>query len=224
MAVCQFEECPNRAPVVIRRLLDSPATYDSRKDQTMRAQVHRVLTLASLCCLISCLSSVTFAQMAVNASSDLWNAVQATPSRAELEIQLDDGTQLKGRLLTATAGMLRLSRAKEIVEVQRDRIVKIYELSPKPEELRRLVRNASTITGVAGGFEIAKDKRAGFFLIPAAGGTVGAFGGYAFGNRMKTRFLIYDANPRQVTESPSSKPDKSQTLTRPRTIDRYRRI
>lgn len=190
----------------------------------MRAQVHCALTLALLCCLIGCMSSVTFAQTTMNASSDLWDVVQATPSRTELEIQLDDGSQFKGRLLTATAGMLRLSRTNEIAEVQRDRIVKIYELSPKPDELRRLLRNAGTITGVAAGLEIAKNKRAGFFLIPAAGGTFGAFGGYAFGNRLRTRILIYDANPRQVTESPSSEPDKPQTLTRPRTIEQHRRI
>ena len=188
----------------------------------MRAQILGALTLASLCCLISCTSAV--AQTTVNVSSDRWDAVQATPSRTELEIQLDDGTQVKGRLLTATAGMLRLSRANEITEVQRDRVVKIYELSPKPEELRRLVRNAGAITGVAAGLEIAKNKLAGFILIPAVGGTFGALGGYAFANRMKTRFLIYDANPRQVTEGPSSKPDKPQALTRPRTIDQHRRI
>jgi hypothetical protein len=150
--------------------------------------------------------------------------VQATPSRTELEIQLDDGTQLKGRLLTATAGMLRLSCTDEIVEVQRDRVVKILELSPKPDQLRRLLRNTGAITGVAAGLEIAKNKRAGFFLIPAAGGTFGAFGGYALGNRMRTQILIYDANPRQVAESPSSKPDKPQALTRPRTIDQHRKI
>ena len=188
----------------------------------MRAQVLGALTLASLCCLISCMSDVAFAQTTVNMTSDLWDAVQATPSRTELEIQLDDGTQLKGRLLTATPGMLRLSRPDEIAEVQRDRVVKIYELSPKPDELRRLVRNAGTITGVAAGFEIAKNKRAGFFLIPAVGGTAGAFGGYAFGNRMRTRILIYDAAPRQVAESPSSAPDKPQALTRPRTTDQHR--
>jgi hypothetical protein len=190
----------------------------------VRAEVLRVLNLASLCCLISCMSAVAFAQTTVNASSDLWDAVQATPSRTELEIQLDDGTQLKGRLLTATAGMLRLSRTDEIAEVQRDRVVKIYQLSPKPDELRRLVRNAGTITGVAAGLEITKNKRAGFFVIPAVGGTFGAFGGYALGNRMRTRILIYDAHPRQVTESPSSKPDKPQALTRPRTIDQRQRI
>ena len=190
----------------------------------MRAQILGALTLASLCCLISCMSAVAFAQTTVNASSDLWDAVQATPSRTELEIQLDDGTQLKGRLLTATAGMLRLSRTDEIAEVQRNRVVKIYQLSPKPDELRRLVRNAGTITGVAAGLEITKNKRAGFFLIPAVGGTFGAFGGYAFGNRMRTRILIYDANPRQVIDSPSSKPDKPQALTRPRTIDQHHRI
>ena len=170
------------------------------------------------------MSAVAFAQTTVNASSDLWDAVQATPSRTELEIQLDDGTQLKGRLLTATAGMLRLSRTDEIAEVRRDRVVKIYQLSPKPDEVRRLVRNAGTITGVAAGLEITKNKRAGFFVIPAVGGTFGAFGGYALGNRMRTRILIYDAHPRQVTESPSSKPDKPQALTRPRTIDRHRTI
>lgn len=190
----------------------------------MRAQVHYALTLASLCCLIGCMSVITFAQTTVNASSDLWDVVQATPSRTELEIQLDDGTRLKGRLLTATAGMLRLSCSDEIAEVQRDRVVKIYQLSAKPDELRRLMRNAGTITGVAGGLEIAKNKRGGFFLIPAVGGTFGAFGGYALGNRMRTRFLIYDANPRQVTKTPSSKPDKPQALTRPRTIDQHRRI
>ena len=189
----------------------------------MRAQVHCVLTLASLCCLIGCISVVTFAQTTVNASSDLWDAVQATPSRTELEIQLDDGTRLRGRLLTATAGMLRLSRRDEIVEVQRDRVVKIFELSPKPEELRRLLRNTGTITGVAAGLEIAKNKRDGFFVMPAVGGTLGAFGGYALANRMKTRILIYDANPRQVAASPSSEPDKLQALTRPRTIDQHRR-
>jgi hypothetical protein len=169
------------------------------------------------------MSAVTFAQTTVNASSDLWDAVQATPSRTELEIQLDDGTHLKGRLLTATAGMLRLSRTDEIAEVQRDRVVKVYQLSPKPDELRRLVRNAGTITGVATGLEIAKNKRAGVFLIPAIGGTFGAFGGYALRNRMRTRIIIYDANPRQVAESLSSKPDKPQALTRPRTIDQHRR-
>jgi hypothetical protein len=170
------------------------------------------------------MSAVAFAQTTVNASSDLWDAVQATPSRTELEIQLDDGTQLKGRLLTTTAGMLRLSRTDEIVEVQRDRVVKIYQLSPKPDELRRLVRNASTITGAAAGLEIAKNKRAGFFLIPVVEGTFGAFGGYALGNRMRTRILIYDTNPRQVTESPNSTPDKPQALTRPRTMYQHRRI
>src|ERR1051325_5466754 len=148
----------------------------------MRAQVLGVLTLASLCCLISCMLAVAFAQTTINASSDLWDAVQATPSRTELEIQLDDGTQLKGRLLTATAGMLRLSRTDEIAEVQRDRVVRIYQLSPKPDELRRLVRNAGTITGAAAGLEIAKNKwGAGFFLIPAVGGTFGTLGGYALG-------------------------------------------
>jgi len=189
----------------------------------MRAQVHCTLTFAALCCLIGCMSAVAFAQTTANPSADPWDAVQATPSRTELEIQLDNGTHLKGKLLTATDGMLRLSRTDEIAEVQRDRVVKIYELSPKPEELRRLVRNAGTITGIAGGLEIAKNDRAGFFVIPAVGGTFGAFGGYALANRMRTRILIYDANPRQVAESTNSKPDKSQTLTRPRTIDRRRR-
>ena len=87
-----------------------------------------------------------------------------------------------------------------------------------------MLRNAGTITGVAAGLEIAKNKPAGFILIPAVGGTFGALGGYAFANRMKTRFLIYDANPWQVIKSPSSKPDKPQALTRPRTIEQHRKV
>ena len=190
----------------------------------MRAQVHCALTFAALCSLISCMSAVAFAQSTVNASSDRWDAVQATPSRTELEIQLDDGTRLKGRLLTVTAGMLRLSRSNEIAEVQRERVIKIYELSPTPDELRRLLRNAGTITGATVGLEIAKNKSAGYFLIPAVAGTFGALGSYALANRLRTRIVIYDAKPRQVAVTPNSKPDKSQTLTRPRTIDQHRRI
>ena len=186
----------------------------------MRAQFHRLLTLASLCCLISCMSAVTYSQT-VNVSPDPWDAVQATPSRTELEIQLDDGTHLKGKLLTATAEMLRLSRRTEIAEVQRERIVKIYELSPKPEELRRLLRNGGTITGVAVGLEIATGK--GFFLLPTLTGTFGAFGGYGLANRLKSRILIYDAKPRQVAASPTSKPDKPQAVTRSRTIKQQRK-
>jgi len=91
-------------------------------------------------------------------------------------------------------------------------------------ELRSGARGGDFIAGVAAGLEIAKDKRAGFFLIPAVGGTFGALGGYAFGTRMRTRILIYDANPRQVAKPPSSKSDKPQALTRPRTIDQHRRI
>jgi hypothetical protein len=178
----------------------------------MRTEVHYALTLLSLCCLIGCMSVVAFAQTTVNASSDLWDVVQATPSRTELEIQLDDGTRLRGKLLTTTAGMLRLSRTHEIAEIQREHVVKIYELSPKPEELRRLLRNAGTITGATAGLEIAKNKSAGFFLIPAFGGTFGAIGGYALANRMRSRILIYDANPRQMAESPNSKSDKPEAL------------
>ena len=190
----------------------------------MSPQVQRALALASLCCLIGCMSAVTFAQTTMNAGSDLWDAVQATLSRTELEIQLADGTKLKGKLLTATPGMVRLSLSDEIAEVERDRVAKVYQLSPKPEELRQLLRNAGTITGVAAGFEIAKDKRAGFFLIPAVGGTFGAFGGYVIANRMRTRLLIYDAKPRQVAASPSPQSDKPQGHTRPRTIAQRRRI
>lgn len=185
----------------------------------MQAKIHLPLTVTLLCCLMNCMSVVTPSQTIIRVSSDPWDEVESTPSRTELEVQLVDGTQLKGRLLTATAGMLRLSCTNEIAEVQRDHVLKVYQLSPKPEELRRMLRNAGTISGFGAGFEIAKNKRAGFFLIPALGGTLGAFGGYAFGNRMKTRILIYDAKPRQVAQNPNPKPDNPQALTRPRTID-----
>ncbi len=184
----------------------------------MRAHVRYPLTLTWLCCLISSFAAVTMAQTTVNASPDPWDAVQSMPSRTELEVQLDDGIQLRGKLLVATAGMIRLSRTDEIAEVQRNRVLKVYQLSPKSDEFRRMLRGAGTITGVAAGLEIAKDKPAGYFLVPALGGTLGAFGGYAVGNRMRTRLLIYDVKPRQVTESPSSKSANPQPLTRPRII------
>jgi hypothetical protein len=113
--------------------------------------------------------------------------------------------------------MLRLSLKNEIAELHRDHLLKVYQLSPKPEELRRMTRNLATITGVAVGMEIAKDKRAGYFLVPALGGAFGAYAGYAIGNRMKTRLLIYDASPRTLADSQNSKLT-SRAAQRPRKV------
>jgi hypothetical protein len=168
----------------------------------MRAESRRLLVVGVLCGLMSYAPAVVLSQ--TNRSTDPWEIVYAIPIGTELEIQLDKRQQFKGRLLAASNEMLRLSRTNEIAEVRRDHVVKIYQLSPKSEDFRKMTRSLGAVTGVAVGLEIAKDKRAGFFLVPALGGTFGAFGGYALSNRMKTRMLIYDARPRQLPDTESN--------------------
>ena len=189
--------------------------------------------MSAYCCgflFLALLSGAVFyppasalAQTKPDVGSDLWDVVAGIPYGSELEVQLDDNMQLKGRLLNVSGGMLRLSRKTEVAEMHRNRVSKIYLLSPKPEELRRMMRNLGAITGVAIGLEIGKNKDAGFFLVPALGGVAGAFGGYAVSNRMKTRMLIYDASPRQLPDPQSSKPVKPTSSVAPQSLIRPRR-
>ena len=179
----------------------------------MRARLRSLLTLGLLYSLVCYAPTISLAQAKMNPDFDPWDIVQATPSGSELEVQLDNGTRLTGRLLGASATTLRLSRRDEIAELQRDHVVKIYKLSPKSDEFRRMTRNVGALTGTAVGLEVVKDKGAGFFVVPALGGALGAFGGYAIGNRMKSRMLIYDSQPRQLAEAGSSGPNKSKTTS-----------
>ncbi len=174
----------------------------------MRAQLRPLLTLGLLCGLACYTPAVASAQTTTQAGLDPWDIVRATPARTELEVRLDDGRRLKGRLLDVSATTLRLSLKDEIAELRRDGVLKIYLLSPKPEEFRRMVRNIGALTGAAAGLEVVKDKQAGLFLAPALGGSLGALGGYAVADRMKSRMLIYDARPRRLPEPQSSGPDR----------------
>ena len=165
----------------------------------MHGHTRRLITFTLLCGMICCTATAALMQTPMPQRFDPWDTVRAAPFATELEVQLTNGMRMRGRLLSSSDTMLRLSLKKEIADLHRDQVLKAYQLSPKPEELRRMLRNLATITGVAVGMEIARDKRDGFFVAPALGGAFGAYAGYAFGNRMKTRLLIYDATPRQVS-------------------------
>ena len=174
----------------------------------MRARLHPLLSLGLLFSLACYAPTIALAQAKMNADSDPWDIVQATPSGMELEVRLDNGRRLTGKLLSVSDTTLRLSRRDEIAELHRDHVLKIYRLSPKSDEFRRMTRNIGALTGTAVGLEVVKDKGAGFFAIPALGGALGAFGGYTAAKRMKSRMLIYDCQPLKLPEARSSARDK----------------
>ena len=174
----------------------------------MCAPLRPLLVIGLLCGLVCYQPAVALVQTKMNADPDPWDIVQATPSGTELEVQLHNSTRLKGKLLTASATMLRLSRRNEIAELHRDDVRKIYRLSARSDEFRRMTRNVGALTGAAIGLEAVKDRQSGYFLLPALGGALGSFGGYAVGNRMKSRLLIYDSQPRLFTEARSSRSDQ----------------
>ena len=170
----------------------------------MRAYLRPLIVHALFCSLICYPISIGFGQTKSLASSDPWMIVQSIPYATELEVQLNDGQKLNGRLLAVSDTTLRISRKREIAEVNRDDIRKIYQLFTKSDEFRRMARNLGAITGASTGLEIVKDQGFGYFLLPALGGTFGAFGGYAVSKRMKSRMLIYDAQPQQLSCSENS--------------------
>src|SRR5688572_21664026 len=55
-----------------------------------------------------------------------WDAIKALPSSDELTVKLKDGSSKKGRLTEVTDTALILSRGKNVTEIRRDVIFKIY--------------------------------------------------------------------------------------------------
>jgi hypothetical protein len=138
-----------------------------------------LIILSLLFSLFYCTPTVVLAQTASsNSITDPWGTVKALPPGTELEVKLDDGKKLKGRLLEVSDTTLRLSRKDEITSLDRANLLKVYQLLPRSGEFVRF----ATSTGAALG--------AGVGVIAS---------------RMKSRMLVYDSGqrPRVSPNSPS---------------------
>ncbi len=165
---------------------------------------------------------------APNSVTDPWETVKATPPGTELEVRLDDGKKLKGKLLEASDTALRLSRKDEITELDRATVLKVYRLFPRSGNFTRFATSTGAAlgagVGVAAGLSSVfrgptfsgpgsrgptlRGPSPRFILLPLAGAAFGGAGGYAIASRMRSRMLIYDAGRRTRVAPASPSPDK----------------
>ena len=131
-----------------------------------------------------------------------------------MEVKLDGGKKLGGKLLEASDTTLRLSRKEEIIELNRANVLKVYQLSPRSGNFTRFATSTGAAlgagVGVAAGLSSLR-RGPSFhgpslgFILPLAGAALGGAGGYAVASRLKSRMLIYDAGrrPRVTPDSPA---------------------
>ena len=179
------------------------------------------LMVLSLLFGLLCHTPAALAQAAApNSVTGPWETVKAVPPGTELEVKLDNGTKLKGKLLEASDTTLRLSRKDEIAELDRANVLKVYQLLPRSGNFTRLATSTGAAlgagVGVAAGLSSLlrghgsrspslRGPSPRFIIFPLAGAALGGAGGYAIASRMKSRMLIYDARqrPRVALVSPS---------------------
>ena len=184
----------------------------------MRAKPRPLITLSLLFSVVCYTPTVAVAQTTTDSGTDPWGAVKATPPGTELEVKLDSGKRLRGLLLDVSDTTLRLSRKDEITRLDRANVLKVYQLSPRSAEFKRLA--TSTGAALGGGVGVAVGlssilRRPGFrgpsprfVLLPIAGAAIGGVGGYVIASRMKSRMLIYDAGERQRVTASRPEPNK----------------
>jgi hypothetical protein len=176
-----------------------------------------------------CHTPAALAQAAApNSVTDPWETVKAVPPGTELEVKLDNGKKLKGKLLEASDTTLRLSRKDEIAELDRANVLKVYQLLPRSGNFTRLATStgaalgagvglaaglssllrAPTVSGPGSRGSTLRGPSPRFILLPLAGAALGGAGGYAVASRMKSRMLIYDAGRRTRVKPVRASPDK----------------
>jgi hypothetical protein len=160
---------------------------------------------------------IALAQAKTDSITGAWEVVKATPFGVELEVTVNDGRKLKGKLLSVSDLCLKLSRKNEITELGRDEVLKVYQLSPKSDEFKKLLKGTGAGIGAGIGLVIGISTARGsgyrgpsssILLIPVFSSALGAIGGYLIGDRMRSRLLLYDAGQRQQVAPNRPEPKK----------------
>ncbi len=132
--------------------------------------------------------------LAQNASGS-WDAVKGVYTDTKLEVRLTDGETLRGKMIDATDAMLALLQGGQRVEVQRDRVQRVYAEGKRSVKRTTLIGAA---VGGGGGLGIGVaafgqgDMTRGVITVPAiAGAGIGAGIGALLGLRRGKPTLIY---------------------------------
>ncbi len=184
----------------------------------MCAKPRPLIVLSLLFSLVCYTPTGALAQLTTDSGTDPWGTVKATPPGTELEVKLDDGKKLRGRLLEISDTALRLSRKDEITTLDRASVLKVYQLSPRSGEFKRLATSTGAVVGAGVGLSAGlsslfrrpsfRGPSPRFLLLPIAGAAIGGAGGYVIASRMRSRMLIYDGGQRQRIAISRPEPNK----------------
>ena len=149
--------------------------------------------------LIIMLLSSPLAMAQQPAPSGDWSAVQNLTPGEELVVNLKDGREVKGKLISVTDAELSLTRNNKSETFSRDRIFQIYQRKSKAQKGKYAAIGGGIGAGVGLGIGLAKnsppvdDGEIYPQLGTALGAGIGALGGFLFGDAKRKRVLVYQA-------------------------------
>lgn len=146
-------------------------------------------------------SSVTLTAQTTTPPGD-WSRVTAVETKSKLVVKLKNGKTVKGKLSSVSDVGLSLSVKDKPVDVKRDDVLSIYQITKKSATKATVIGMAvgagtGAAVGAAGGGNDGFEKidhavTAGLAVLGAA---AGALTGYLIGKSGRKQVLIYQAQP-----------------------------
>ena len=160
-------------------------------------RIHRRRIVTSITLVVSLLlSSIT---SAAQTSTD-WSRLNTIESDSKLAVKLKNGKTINGKLSSLTDSALSLSVKKKPVEIRREDVLTVHQLTKKSVVAPTLIgagvgAGLGAAAGAGGGdddgYFVSKGVLAAGFAVVGAG--VGAMAGYFIGRDRRKRVLIYQA-------------------------------
>ena len=160
----------------------------------------RLQSFAALVLVVSLLLST--ATVAAQDQSDAWSRVSSLPGGTKLSVKLKTGKTINGEFRSASDTTLSLTAKNAPLDVRRDEIATIHEVTKKSAAKATLIgtgvgAGAGALAGAISdsanddGFEAFDNAAIGVMAVAGAG--VGALVGFLAGRRGNKRVLVYEA-------------------------------
>ena len=158
----------------------------------------RLQPFAALVLVVSLMLSAVTAQ----GPTDAWSRVTSISGGTKLSVKLKTGKTINGEFRSATDTTLSLTAKNAPVEIKRDEIATIHEVTKKSAAKATLIGTGvgAAAGGLAGaisdaanddGFETLDNAATGVLAVAGAG--VGALVGFLVGRSGNKRVLVYQA-------------------------------
>jgi len=141
--------------------------------------------------------------VAAQGQTDTWSRVSSLPGGIRLSVKLKNGKTVNGDFSSASDATLSLMVKKAPLEIRRDEVVTVHEVTKKSATKATLIgtgigAGAGAVAGAVSdsnnddGFEKLDSAATGVLTVAGAG--VGALVGFLVGRSGNKRVLVYEAN------------------------------